>query len=230
MGGEISLDGEYDSGVPGYPGARFIVDLQSSPIDLPVIAFPPLEDDYNIDPCDSNDNDNGDNGNDNNQDCKVKRIEKSDRTGGTEGMDFDMNSLPPELPKTLKVMFVDDDRILRKLFSRSIKMVAPGWTLREAANGETAIMLVEEEYFDLIFCDMYMASVEKQLLGTETVAEMRAMGNTSRICGLSANDKEVEFLEAGSDAFLFKPLPCERNALKRMLHRVLYGEHRIDDV
>ena len=84
----------------------------------------------------------------------------------------------PELPNSLKVLFVDDDRVLRKLFARTIKMVAPGWTIREAANGEAAILLADEEDFDLIFCDMYMASVEKQLLGTETVAELRSKGLT----------------------------------------------------
>lgn len=36
------------------------------------------------------------------------------------------------------------------------------------------------------FMDMYMASIEKQLLGSEAVALLRSMGVESRICGLSA--------------------------------------------
>jgi CheY-like chemotaxis protein len=134
----------------------------------------------------------------------------------------DDESCALHLPENLSVLFVDDDPILRKLFSRTVRTVAPGWIIREASNGETALRLVNEDTFDLIFMDMYMASVEKQLLGTETVRELRAQGVTCRICGLSANDKETEFLEAGANAFTFKPFPCEARALTQELIRVLY--------
>ena len=208
MGGRISLDNDYDSGIPGCPGARFVIDLQTAPSDT-----------YNYDISSSIDYD---------RDVSY-RVNFVDETSSlNEGKLFDSLTLPeaseadtPDLPDSLKVLFVDDDRVLRKLFARTIKRVAPGWTIREAANGEAAILLADEEDFDLIFCDMYMASVEKQLLGTETVAELRSKGLTCRICGLSANDKEREFLDHGADAFLFKPIPCEANALRSTLHRVL---------
>ena len=131
--------------------------------------------------------------------------------------------LSSDLPEKISVLFVDDDPILRKLFTRTAKTVAPGWSFREASNGETALHLVENEHFDLIFMDMYMASVEKQLLGTETVMALRKKGVDCRICGLSANDKESEFLEAGADVFTFKPFPCEGRALTQELCRVLYS-------
>ena len=67
-----------------------------------------------------------------------------------------------------------------------------------------------------------MASVEKQMLGTETVRAMRAQGVTSKICGLSANNLEEEFLSAGADSFLLKPFPCEKDELRAELLRVLY--------
>jgi CheY-like chemotaxis protein len=130
---------------------------------------------------------------------------------------------------------VDDDLVLRKLFSRTIRSILPGWTVREAANGETAIRLVEDgtssisrgdgpsSSYDLIFVDQYMASYDKQLLGSETVTALRSMGVASRICGLSANDAEREFLAAGADAFMFKPFPCEKRALLAELGRILHG-------
>lgn len=133
-------------------------------------------------------------------------------------------SHPKELPENLSVLFVDDDPILRKLFARTVRTVAPNWSIREASNGETALQIVENTHFDLIFMDMYMASVQKQLLGTETVLELRNRGVTCRICGLSANDKETEFLEAGADVFTFKPFACERGALRQELFRVLYSQ------
>ena len=75
-----------------------------------------------------------------------------------------------------------------------------------------------------------MASVEKQLLGTETVQRMRARGVTSRICGLSANDMQSAFLEAGANAFLQKPLPCKPDALSRALRHVWFSADNEDTV
>jgi hypothetical protein len=51
---------------------------------------------------------------------------------------------------------------------------------------------------------------------------LRAKGVTSRICGLSANDAEAQFLDAGADYFLFKPFPCEKETLHRALLKVLF--------
>jgi CheY-like chemotaxis protein len=200
MGGEIYLDDDYDSGVPGYPGTRFVVDLQTSSIE------PPVDDEAylaakGLDGC-------------------------SGGTSSTQVNGDDMKSLPTELPESLSVLFVDDDTVLRKLFSRSVKQVVPGWTVREAGNGETALRLTEEEHFDVIFVDMYMASVEKQLLGTETVEALRNKGVTCRICGLSANDKEQEYYEAGADAFMIKPFPCDEYAMTQTLCRILYQDQK----
>lgn len=66
-----------------------------------------------------------------------------------------------------------------------------------------------------------MASVEKQLLGTEAVRLMRSKGVRSVICGLSANDKEQEFYEAGASDFWVKPFPCQKIVLKRELLKLL---------
>ena len=202
MGGKLYLDEEYDSGIAGLPGTRFVVDLQTKSIQM--------------------------------EELDVLTESARQRNGDVEAVsrsfcvDEDDNSLPSDLPEDLSVLFVDDDFVLRKLFARAIRNVAPGWTLREAANGEAAIQLIKDdaEQFDLIFCDMYMASVEKQLLGTETIAELRNLGCTSRCIGLSANDKEDEFLDAGADGFVFKPMPCDAKALQETLIRLLYMKSR----
>lgn len=205
MNGRIYFDEEYDSGIAGHPGTRFVVDLQVGPTNAPMLIIPDKE-------------------------RKYDEINQSGATREKYGLNDAMNVVPMELPENLKVLFVDDDQVLRKLFVRSLRLVAPGWTVREAASGESALRLVEESTFDLIFCDMYMASVEKQLLGTETVSELRAKGVVAKICGLSANDKEAEFKDAGADAFLFKPISCDANALTLALRRVLFAEIRVADM
>lgn len=195
MGGEISLDNDYDSGVPDNPGTRIVVDMKTEPLNPNAL--------HDYDPS-AKDGDSGE-------------------TGLTMSDDEESHPYDLELPTRMTVLFVDDDAILRKLFTRTVKTVAPNWDIREAANGETALRMVETVNFDLIFMDMYMASVQKQLLGTEAVEALRAKGVSCRICGLSANDKEKEFLEAGADAFTFKPFPCAARALTAELCRVLYA-------
>jgi CheY-like chemotaxis protein len=93
--------------------------------------------------------------------------------------------------------------------------------MQQAANGETALKMASEKAYDVIFLDQYMASAEKQLLGTETAHALRAQGVTAIICGLSANQIENSFLKCGANAFIQKPFPCEEEALTNELIRVL---------
>ena len=123
-------------------------------------------------------------------------------------------------------------------FARSLRRLAPEWELQEAPSGETALDLVEmstkdnDACFDLIFMDMYMASTSqnKQLLGTETVKLLRERfidGSSSNciICGLSANDLEQQFLEAGADEFVLKPFPCKKEEMRKEMMRVLRSRY-----
>jgi len=162
---------------------------------------------------------------------------------------LDKKDILTELPENLSVLFVDDDMILRKLFSRTLRKINPTWKCKEASSGETAIELItsasectegfqDEENetskcegdncgFDLIFMDQYMASVQKQLLGTETVRAIRAKGfHNPIICGLSANDVEDAFYRAGADAFMFKPFPCKKDELQKELLKVMNSSVR----
>ena len=66
-----------------------------------------------------------------------------------------------------------------------------------------------------------MASVEKQMLGTETARVLRSKGVESIICGLSANDMEQQFLESGANTFMMKPFPCKKDAMGQAFQEVL---------
>jgi CheY-like chemotaxis protein len=152
----------------------------------------------------------------------------NDESDVQPGSLIDRASLPRKLPDSLSVLFVDDDTVLRKMFVRALRRAEPNWNVSEAASGETALHLVKSENFDLIFMDQYMASIEKQLLGTETVRALRAHGVTSTICGLSANDKAQEFINAGADTFMSKPFPCGKEGMRAAILRVLEeGEKRL---
>lgn len=198
MGGEIFLNKNYDSGIPGNPGTSIIINLKRPPVSGEDLGS----------------------GLDISDEVGEQALAKSSiaQSAGNE-------QEGKELPEHLRVLFVDDDAILRKLFSRSVRRVAPNWTMKEASNGESALQLIDEGHcFDLIFVDQYMASIDKQLLGTETILEMRAHGVTCRLFGLSANDLETEFIASGADGFVIKPFPTETDALKSELLRAVYGK------
>jgi signal transduction histidine kinase/CheY-like chemotaxis protein len=198
MKGDIWLDKTYDSGMEGCPGTRFVVELKTPTVTLDTMAEESYEEHIK--------EENG----------VVLEVKNSGEESVTAPL--------LELPEKLSVLFVDDDLMLRKLFARAVRNAMPEWDVQEAASGETALRFVDKQSFDLIFLDQYMASVEKQLLGTETARALRAKGVKSKICGLSANEIEKSFLESGADAFIMKPLPCRKEALCRELLRILYGE------
>jgi CheY-like chemotaxis protein/two-component sensor histidine kinase len=244
MGGNISLDDDYDTGSPDWPGTRFVLDLRQSPLDESqlLLLFDDTSgtishsqeparmtrDDTNAKPTLTIQQDflvlSKDNEKPSSPDHSF--IIDSHRTATTIESE-NMESDDSILPENLSVLFVDDDTILRKLFLRCVKKVAPTWKIQEAANGESALSIVEEQDassgggIDLIFLDQYMASVQKQLLGTETALALRSKGFNSLICGLSANDVASLFEEAGADCFLCKPFPCKPVELKTELLRIL---------
>jgi signal transduction histidine kinase len=89
----------------------------------------------------------------------LKDISKSDPSisGQTDDVEESLPELV-ELPETFSVLFVDDDIVLRKLFMRSVRKVAPTWEIHEASSGETALRLVDSASYDLIFMDQYVGS------------------------------------------------------------------------
>ena len=193
LNGSIFLDDTYDSGVEGSPGARFVVRLNQPCLPAESIL------------------------------SSSKHTTEDTSKPGSHNVSEGNTGTSSLVPENLSILFVDDDNVLRKLFSRAVSKAAPSWTITEAASGEAALQLVETAVYDLIFMDQYMASAEKQLLGTETVRELRVRGIESTICGLSANLMEESFLSAGADAFLLKPFPCDPEAMERELARICHS-------
>lgn len=220
MSGDLWLDASYNSGFEHCPGARFVVQLNTAPIDIET-QMPNM----------------ADGGNSSLHDVICETSASSTQNGSFSGCGSPCLVKPssavkahtgesdlPVLPEFLSILFVDDDATLRKLFVRGVRRIGgPGWSVREAASGEMALQLctTTEEKFDLIFLDQYMASVDKQLLGTETARALRNIGIDAKICGLSANNLRESFLNAGADAFIQKPLPCAKDKLTRELDRIL---------
>jgi CheY-like chemotaxis protein len=246
LNAKIFLDKSYDSGIPSCPGACFIIDLQRPPLEKDISFHseqgfspnlrdtPSLVDDRKedecvlgtrlqkdrIEPLPSND-----------IEAQAKGDASTPKNDGNNSDAMGANPSPThghdapvaaDLPPNMKILFVDDDMVLRKLFIRSVRRVAPGWDIQEAASGEAALQMVGADTYDVVFMDNYMpGSVERPLLGTETVHRLRTSGVRSIICGLSANDMEESFLAAGADLFMLKPFPCKKDELQKELLRIL---------
>ncbi|KAL3906226.1 MAG: hypothetical protein SGILL_009355 [Bacillariaceae sp.] len=296
MGAELWLDDTYDSGVPGCPGTRFVIDLHRSPLqrcnqsptgfcddncgcgENTAVTTPTREfsksshlgDEEQLEVCrvidvsgrTAEEEEHSTSSNPPTQFVDLEVGAESDSTPPCSNVqqivsltqDSPEKLCPPmvhqepqastqlstslrkkdekvdseeeeeELPNGLSVLFVDDDKTLRKLFCRSVRRLDPSWTVEEAPNGETAIEMVRAKSYDLIFMDQYMESTSKQLLGTETVKIMkdsRSVGESTVICGLSANEEKERFLRAGANYFLLKPIQCAKAALKKNILRVL---------
>jgi len=209
LGGVLWLDESFDSGFFGSPGTRFVIETNCLPMSMEEcherLLTAETLDQSSSHGLEQSLRENG-------KDVSSSRVVESEEK--------------VELPAQFSVLFVDDDMILRKLFSRSLKKVVDSWDVSEAANGEAAIQMLETQSFDLIFLDQYMSSAEKTLLGTETVRALRSQGVTCRICGLSANDMEQAFLAAGADFFVQKPLPCNPTELHGVLSRIVSSRPR----
>ena len=70
-----------------------------------------------------------------------------------------------------KILVVDDEEILTKTFTRLFEKA--GYEVSAARNGRDALVMTEEEPFDLVVCDMRMPGIN----GVDTVKAIRASGS-----------------------------------------------------
>lgn len=212
MDGDLWLDETYHSGISGCPGSCFVVDLKRPPLPEADKGLP-----YQVPIHVQLGHDESNGASNQSQAYPVHLISEQD-----------LEAQPVVLPKSLSVLFTDDDTMIRRMFTRSLLRVAPEWQCDLASNGETAVCMAAEKEYDIIFLDQYMASIQKQMLGTETARALRSQGCNSIICGLSANDVEDQFIDNGADFFMLKPFHCKKDEMEVDLIRLyMAGKHRL---
>ncbi len=105
----------------------------------------------------------------------------------------------------LKVLIVDDNEINRKLLSMYLNKL--NIKADHAENGNDAIKSCTENFYDLVFMDVYMPGKD----GIEATKEIRLMLGASAptIIAITANafssDREA-CIDAGMKDFLVKPI------------------------
>ncbi|KAJ9096383.1 hypothetical protein QFC21_005205 [Naganishia friedmannii] len=109
----------------------------------------------------------------------------------------------------LHCLVVDDDTMTRKLMSRMLQRL--GHEVSQAENGSLALDMVRERHFgekrqfDIMFLDNQMPVMS----GVETARELRRIACPIFIVGATGNalkEDQDEYIEAGADQVLTKPL------------------------
>ena len=106
-----------------------------------------------------------------------------------------------------KILVIDDEEILTKTFSRLLER--SGYEVYTAKNGQDAQIMVEDEKFDLIICDIRMPGLN----GVETVRKIKeileARGSDVTpvifIAGYADVKLESEAWSLKPIAYLYKP-------------------------
>ncbi|WP_026911120.1 response regulator transcription factor [Patulibacter minatonensis] len=114
------------------------------------------------------------------------------------------------------VLVVDDDPGVRRALDRALRL--EGFVVRLAEGGDEALAAVGERPPRAIVLDMTMPGTD----GLGVIRTLRAQGDTTPICVLSARDgldDRVEGLQAGADDYLVKPFATPE--LVARLHALL---------
>lgn len=117
-----------------------------------------------------------------------------------------------QAPPSLKVMIVDDSEANAGLLSLQLSEL--GHIPITAADGETALALLERDAIDLVFMDAQMPGMD----GVATTHALRARGHHMPVLGLTAHVSQQEnsqYLAAGMSEVLTKPI--RRDVLASLL-------------
>lgn len=133
------------------------------------------------------------------------------------------STITQQKPAQGSVLVVDDECSLRKALGRSL--IASGFAVDEAADGEGALSAVREKRFDLVLLDINMPGMS----GIEACRALREIAPQAGIVMVTVRDSEndkVNALEAGADDYVTKPFRLRE--LTARLRAVLRRTHPSD--
>lgn len=105
-----------------------------------------------------------------------------------------------------KILIVDDHADIRRLIRMTLEF--EDYDIREAADGESALVMAQEHQPDLVLLDVMMPGAINGLEVCRRLRDGAAAGTRPRVIMLSArgqaSDREAG-LQAGADTYLVKP-------------------------
>ena len=113
------------------------------------------------------------------------------------------------------VLIVDDEEHIRNLLLDFFSL--NGYETVTASNGRKALEILKDKTCSLMITDLQMPEMD----GIELIDSIRNYDIPLKVIGMSLEDKESEFLNAGADHFLLKPFSFLR--LKHILN-TMFGK------
>ena len=107
-------------------------------------------------------------------------------------------------PEARRALIVEDERAIRELLE--LHLTSAGFAVETAADGSTALRLLQERAFELVVLDLMLPGVD----GVSICQRVRAGGPNAKaaILMVTARDTEadkVRGLESGADDYIAKP-------------------------
>ncbi|MEJ5303337.1 MAG: response regulator [Bacteroidales bacterium] len=106
-----------------------------------------------------------------------------------------------------KILIIDDSSLSRKILKRMIG--EENFVFVEAGDGESALIVFEEEHPDLVLLDLNMSGMS----GLEVLRKIRNLDPQAKIIIGSADIQQAtidELMEAGAIAYITKPFKQEQ--------------------
>jgi len=207
MMGSIYLNKEYNSGVEGYPGSQFVIELPMNSV---------LAQDHR--------------GNAMHSISAFSAVSAAVKaTASSRKAEAPSHEFIQDLSKCSTIsnsscirgkfhlLVVDDDHMGRKMLKRRFSRLFPDAVVDDVSSGEKAIKKIfgaDQMFYDIIFIDHFMAIDEMN--GDEVIRVLRDGNVDSLIVGISGNAKEAEHISAGAEEFFQKPMPRDEIVLQRL--------------
>jgi DNA-binding response OmpR family regulator len=123
---------------------------------------------------------------------------------------------------TKRILIVDDEPSIRLVFRTAL--ASPDYLISTAEDGETALLWLQSEHFDLVLLDLQMPGVK----GLEVLESLRQGGNNVPVIIITAHGSipdAVAAMKLGAIDFLSKPL--EPTSLRSAVADVLNRHARV---
>jgi DNA-binding response OmpR family regulator len=102
-----------------------------------------------------------------------------------------------------RILIAEDEDRLASFLEKGLR--ANGYVTTTASDGPTALVLADDEHFDLMILDLGLPGLD----GMSVLRTMRQQGRRMPVVILSARDDVVGGLERGADDYVMKPFRFE---------------------
>ncbi len=115
-----------------------------------------------------------------------------------------------------RLLFVDDEEMLRKLFARELRLA--GFAVTAVASGQEALAALEKERYEVVVTDLVMPEVDG-LMVLETAKKLAPFTAVIILTGYGNVSSVIDALRLGADDYAQKP--CEMEELVFRVRRCL---------